>query len=102
MMMITSDPNDPRIRRGQADETPVPQNEVYLVLSEEERDQGFVRPLRLNYRHTTCDTVTSMGGAIAATYARDPTFYANTYCVQCAKHRPVAEFRWMDGSVVGS
>ena len=49
-MGTTSDPNDPRLTRG-ADETPVPQAEVYLVLSEEERAKGFVRPVRRSYVH---------------------------------------------------
>jgi hypothetical protein len=44
-MSLTSDPNDPRLTRG-ADDTPVPQAEVYLVLSAAERAKGFVRPLR--------------------------------------------------------
>lgn len=51
MTGITDDPNDPRIRRGAADTGPVPQNEVYLVLSEAERAKGFVRPVRTSYRH---------------------------------------------------
>lgn len=49
--MITSDPKDPRIQRGGADESPRPQNDVYLVLPEEERKKGFVRPYRDRYRH---------------------------------------------------
>lgn len=49
-MSFTTDPNDPRLGRG-PDEKPVPQNEVYLVLSEEERAKGFVRPLRSSYIH---------------------------------------------------
>lgn len=47
----TTDPNDPRLTRG-VDKDPVPQAEVYLVLSEEERAKGFVRPLRRSYVHT--------------------------------------------------
>lgn len=48
-MAITTDPNDPRLKQGGADVQPVPQQEVYLVLSEEERAKGFVRPLRFTY-----------------------------------------------------
>lgn len=100
--MITDDPNDPRLTRGN-DEVPVPQAPVYLVLSEEERAKGFVRPVRLSYVHTTCGALTSMGAALAETYARDPKFYSGTYCVACQMHRPVREFKW-DGTdeVVGS
>lgn len=91
--MITSDPEDPRLGWG-ADEKPVPQNEAYLVLSEEERRKGFVRPLRDTYTHLPCGTDTTMGSAIAETYARNPKFYGSTYCVECQRHRPLAEFVW--------
>ena len=50
-MSLTTDPNDPRLNRGQDESQPHPQNEVYLVLSEEERSKGFVRPLRRSYIH---------------------------------------------------
>lgn len=49
-MGLTTDRDDPRLGHG-ADTEPGPQNEVYLVLSDEERAKGFVRPLRLSYRH---------------------------------------------------
>jgi hypothetical protein len=49
--MITDNPKHPGIKRGGPDEVPVPQNEIYLVLSEEERKKGFVRPVRSSYRH---------------------------------------------------
>lgn len=102
MTGVTDDPNDPRLKRGD-DATPVPQADVYLVLSAEERAKGFVRPYREVYLHKTCGTTTRMGRAIAETYARDPKFYGGTYCVNCRMHRPVSEFVW-DGTeeVVGS
>ncbi len=94
-MSFTTDPNDPRLGRGVDDEQ-VPQHEVYLVLSEEERAKGFVRPVRRFYMHTVCEHTTSMGQELAETYARQPDFYGVTYCVHCAKHLPVAEFVWID------
>lgn len=103
-MPTTSDPSDPRLTRG-ADDSPVRQAEAYLVLSEEERAAGLVRPLRVEYRHETCGTVTTMGAAIAETYARNPHFYGATYCVGCCMHRPVGpngEFVWTDGTKVGT
>jgi hypothetical protein len=160
-MSLTTDPNHPDLTRGN-DTAPVPQAKVYLVLSEEERAKGFVRPYRDAYKHVGlapksplrdltpeehqrynversdgyvkfepnpdypekssivgefwtqakldtrgCGAVTTMGRALSETYARDPKFYGGTYCVKCAMHRPVAEFRWyeMDGTigpVVGS
>lgn len=51
MTSVTSDPNDPRVKRGPPDETPVPMHDTYLVLSEEERAKGFVRPVRRSYKH---------------------------------------------------
>lgn len=95
---VTDDRNDPRLTRG-ADTERVPQAEVYLVMSEAERARGFVRPVRRSYRHLTCGTETSMGLAIAETYAANPSFYGSTYCVHCQMHRPVGadgEFVWVD------
>ena len=50
-----------------------------------------------------CGAATTMGDALAETYARDPKFYGSTYCVGCRDHHPVGEFTW-DGTdeVVGS
>jgi hypothetical protein len=47
---LTTDPTDPRLTHG-TDSEPVPQAAAYLVLSEEERAKGFVRPYRDAYRH---------------------------------------------------
>lgn len=134
------------------------QHKDYLVLCEEERAKGFVRPVRRSYRHVGkklrgrldevtppyesngkifpfidhfdigegkeagtyltaneadsirrtgfyggCGSVTTMGTALAETYARDPKFYGATMCVHCNKHLPVGEFVW-DGTdeVLGS
>jgi hypothetical protein len=102
IMPLTTDPNDPRLGYGSDDE-PRPQQEVYLVLSDEERAKGFVRPVRLSYLHTTCGTVTSMARLIAESYARNPKLYGATYCVACQMHKPVNEFVWTDdGKTVGS
>jgi hypothetical protein len=105
-MSLTTDPKDPRLGHG-SDTEPGPQNETYLVLSEEERAKGFVRPYRDVYRHVECAVdprvVTHMGVALSETYARDPKFYGATYCVACRMHKPVGEFVWdKDGAVVGS
>lgn len=147
-MSTTSDRNDPRLTHG-ADTEPTGMAEVYLVLSEEERAKGFVRPVRRSYRHVGigaaryplrdldereaelyggqftkfeqypggqpavgrywtqaevdsvgkgCGTVTTMGVALAETYARDPHFYGATYCCGCGMHLKVGhygEFTWM-------
>jgi hypothetical protein len=95
-MSLTTDPKDPRLGKG-VDLEPIPQHEVYLVLSEEERSKGFIRPLHRAYIHKTCGTKTTMGLALCETYARDPKFYGATYCCGCSKHLPVSEFLW-DGT----
>lgn len=98
-MSITTDPNDEGLRITGPDGM----QETYLVLSEEERAKGFVRPLRQSYIHEKCGGLTSMGMAIAETYARDPKFYGATYCAVCKDHYRVDEFIW-DGTTekVGS
>lgn len=58
----------------------------YWVLSERERAKGFLRPVRRTYTHVTCGTNTTMGLALAETYARDPTFYGATFCCACGSH----------------
>ena len=70
------------------------QQKGYVVLSAEERAKGFVRPVRRSYKHKTCECVTTMGLALAETYARDPGFYSGTFCATCGVHRPLDEFTW--------
>jgi hypothetical protein len=44
-----------------------------------------------------CGTMTTMGQALAETYARDPAFYNGTFCCGCGAHFPVGatgEFVW--------
>lgn len=147
-MSLTTDPNNPCLKKIE----PSGQQACYLILSEEERAKGFVRPVRQSYKHvgirpkyplrdltpeeherydqfhyvkyeeypegsaccgrfwtqaqlnSGCGVVTTMGLALAETYARDPNFYGGTFCVQCGKHLPVGaegEFVWMnnDGTV---
>lgn len=103
MADLTSDASDPRLSRG-VDDAPRAQAEAYLVLSEAERAEGFVRPVRAAYVHTDgCGALTTMAGPLAETYARQPGFYGATYCCGCRMHRPMGEFRWdADGTVVGS
>lgn len=108
MTSLTTDPNHPDLGHG-VDDKPVPQNKVYIVLSEEERAKEFIRPLRRSYVHTGddkhngCGATTTMGLALCETYARNPKFYGSTYCVHCQRHLPVSEFKWTeDNAVVGS
>lgn len=121
------------------------QQRGYVVLSEDERAKGFVRPVRRSYVHvgarpqhpvrdltpdeqaryaefgyakyeqyppgagiagkfwtarqlaSGCGTTTTMGQALAETYARQPDFYSGTFCCACGAHFPVGqhgEFVW--------
>lgn len=99
--MLTDDRNDPDLKIVGPDG----QNKKYLVLSAEERAKGFVRPVRRTYVHAKCGAATTMGQALAETYARNPSFYGATFCVACGGHFPVGEkgeFRWDDGPMVGT
>lgn len=76
------------------------QQQDYVVLAEEERAKGFVRPVRRTYVHKKCGVATTMGQTLAETYARDPYFYSGTFCCGCGTHFPVGEdgeFLW-DGT----
>lgn len=100
MAPLTDDPNDPRLTRGVDKTGGHEQNEVYLVLSDEERAKGFVRPVRRTYLHLVCGGATTMGQKLAETYARDPKFYGATFCVHCGGHFAVGEdgeFVWDEG-----
>jgi hypothetical protein len=96
MADLVTDPNDPRLGHG-VDKEKTPQHNAYLILSNEERAKGFIRPLHRAYVHKTCGTKTTMGLALCETYARDPKFYGATYCCGCQKHLRVSEFLW-DGT----
>lgn len=77
------------------------QQKAYVVLSAEERAKGFVRPVRDSYVHEKCGTTTTMGRALAETYARQPSFYSGTFCCACRAHFPVGadgEFLWSGSS----
>lgn len=95
-MGLTTDRNDPDLGRGPGGEG---MNKKYLVLSDEERAKGFVRPVRRAYQHEKCGTITWMHQSIAETYAREPHFYGATFCCGCNTHLPVGErgeFVWCD------
>lgn len=81
------------------------QQKGYVVLSDAERARGFVQPVRRTYVHKKCGVATTMGLALAETYARDPTFYSGTYCCGCGTHftfgQADGDFVWGDGSKVG-
>lgn len=49
-MSLTTDPKDPRLKRG-IDDKETGQHEAYLVLSPEELSKGFIRPVRKSYVH---------------------------------------------------
>lgn len=98
-MTTTDDRDDPELK--EIDDKGM--QKTYLVLSPEEIEKGYVRPLRYAYQHEKCGTITSMGVTIAQTYARDPHFYGGTYCAGCHTHYQVGfhgEFVWVENSIV--
>ncbi len=86
-MSLTTDRNNPCLDVTLDDG----QQACYLILSEEERAKGFVRPVRRSYIHLKCGAVTTMGQSLAETYARNPKFYSGTFCYNCKDHFPVGE-----------
>lgn len=96
-MGTTTDRNSPCIKEVRPDG----QQECYLILSEEERAKGFVRPVREEYIHIKCGGRTTMARSIAETFARDNHFYGATYCVNCGQHFPLRDalgvyaFQWV-------
>ena len=94
-MSLTTDRTDPCLQVTKDDG----QQACYLILSDEERAKGLIRPVRKSYYHTKCWAVTRMGQEIAETYSRSPKFYNATYCSNCKGHFPVGEngeFVWDD------
>lgn len=81
-MGLTYDRNNPGLKKIRKDG----QQETYLVLSDEERAKGFLRPVRHSYIHLKCGGKTDMGQALCATYARNPGFYTGTFCCSCGQH----------------
>lgn len=73
----------------------------HWVLPAEQRNAGYVRPLRYSYVHSTCGAKTTMPQACAETYARQPDFYGQTFCCGCGGYYPVGpqgQFSWSDGT----
>lgn len=101
-MGTTTDPHDGCLHEVDS-ETGL--QKCYLVLPDGAR-KTFVRPVRFSYLHQRCGTVTTMGQALAETYAADPDFYGATMCVACRDHFLVGEngeFTWLDdGTKVGT
>ena len=107
-VMITTDPTHPGLKELQSNRQQI----AYLVLPEEEIELGLVRPLRFSYQHVVCGSVTRIGLSIAQTFARQPSFYTQTFCAACRAHFPLKtyddsgaipqfQFFWEDGSPVG-
>lgn len=68
-------------------------------------DQPAAAEAEQSHRRGGCGVATTMGMALAETYARDPKFYSGTFCCNCGSHFDVGEqgeFEWEDGSKVGT
>lgn len=90
-----------KTERDQLDKELLPdgQQRDHLVLPENVRnvDENRVRPVRRSYVHAKCGGKTTMGEAIAETYAANPGFYSATFCCACGGYFPVGkdgEFTW--------
>jgi hypothetical protein len=83
-------PNSERLPDGQfADH--------WIMCPGEVVEAGFVRPVRLSYKHERCGGITRVPQPIAATYAANPSYYGSTFCYHCRDYFPVGpngEFVW--------
>lgn len=80
-----------------------PDWEPYVKI--EERVDGTTHLWTAKRLKSGCGVATTMGQAIAETYAREPGYYGATFCIRCGIHLPVGEhgeFTWDDGSKVGT
>lgn len=58
-------------------------------------DEGeFVQPIRDTYVHEDCGSSTTMGSALAESFARDPSQYGKTFCAECGDYYPLSQFTW--------
>lgn len=58
-------------------------------------DSGeFVQRVRTSYTHDECGGTTTMGNALAESFARDPHQYGKTFCAECGDYFPLSEFVW--------
>lgn len=86
------------------------ETDKYVKFEEYPKDESpvtgrFWTQEQLNKINKGCGTSTSMGRALAETYAREPGFYGATFCCTCQGHFPVGsdgEFVWEDGERVGT
>lgn len=77
----------------------------YVLFETYPPEKGLGRFWTQAQLNSGCGNVTTMGQAIAETYAANPTFYGGTMCVHCHNHFPVGEhgeFVWLDGTKVGT
>jgi len=78
MSDLTTDRNDPRLGHG-ADKETTNQHEAYLVLSEEERAKGFIRPVRRSYVHVGYNDKTSFKNEIKPLTPEQQERYKDQY-----------------------
>jgi hypothetical protein len=69
----------------------------FVMCDDEMAKKGFIRPVRLTYKHLICGGITRMPQACAETYACNPGYYGSTFCCHCRDYFPVGpngEFLW--------
>jgi hypothetical protein len=67
------------------------------ALTQQERDQGFARPVRTRVRHTFCETVSILRTTDALDMARNPASWSSCYCFNCGRRLPNEQFTWFPG-----
>lgn len=71
-----------------------PIKKATYILTDKERDRGYVRPVRQTYTHKKCGKDTMLAIALAQGFAGDLSFLREAYCTTCGKHFPVSDFLW--------
>lgn len=69
----------------------------FVMCDDEMLKKGYIRPVRLSYKHLKCGGTTYMPQACAETYAVNPSYYSATFCCHCGDYFPVGpdgEFVW--------
>lgn len=73
------------------------QNE-YITLPPEQREQGLLEGVPSVYRHERCNSCTVMPEEIIRTYLKNPYTYMadRSFCCGCHKHVPCRELVWVE------
>lgn len=73
-------------------------------ISRPEKVKQYIRPFRRVYIHNivSCNKQSVMYPFIAETFARNPKYHGIVWCDECKGYYNNNEFKWLDGTIVGS